>query len=122
MSETRRKSSDRFEKRNRLETAKKRPRQFINTPFGNKLTGDYLEPVANFLAGKHEVKPDSPPRFMRELVRELDDPRFLALAALAPLLDSIFRHPDGEDDPSALAKLKLKIGEDLYERLRRHPV
>ena len=53
MSETWRKSSDRFHRHNRLVTAKNRPRPFINTPFGNKLTGDYLEPIANFLAGKH---------------------------------------------------------------------
>ena len=118
MSETGRRSSARFKKRNQFVTAKKRPRQVINTPFGHKLTVDlFLEPLADFFAGKCADQPDKPPRFLRKLVRELDDPRFLALAALAPLLDGIFRGFD-RDDPSAAAKLKLKIGDDLYQRLR----
>jgi hypothetical protein len=120
MSETGRKSSARFKKRNQLATAKKRPRQFINTPLGHKLTGDFLEPLADFLAGKRAEQPDKPPRFLRPLVRELDDPRFLALAALAPLLDGIFRGWN-RDDPSWEAKLKLGIGDDLYRRLYREP-
>jgi hypothetical protein len=120
MSETGRRSSARFLKRNQLVTAKKRPRQFINTPLGNKMTGDFLGPLADFFAGKYAEQPDKPPLFLREMVRELDDPSFLALAALAPLLDAIFRGWD-RDDPSVEAGLKLKVGDDLYRRLYREP-
>jgi hypothetical protein len=121
MSETRLRSGARFKKRNELWTARKRPRQFIQTPFGHKLTtGDFLTPLADFLAGKLADQPDEPPGFLREPVQQLADPRFLALAALAALLDAIFRGWD-RDDPSADAKLKLKVGDDLYQRLRKDP-
>jgi hypothetical protein len=127
VSETGRKRKERFERRNRLVSAKKRARQFINTSFGNKLTGDFVERLAAFFAGEHDKKPDDPPRFLRKRVRELNDPHFLALAALAPLLDGIFRgwgHDDDDDDDddgtsSAEAKLKLKAGAELCRRLRR---
>jgi hypothetical protein len=117
MTETRRRSSDRFKKRNQLESAKKRPRQFLLTPLGNILGGEFMEHLAKFLAGEMVDQPDQPPKFLRKLVRELDNPRFLALAALAPLLDAIFRGWN-PDDPSPGMTLKLKIGEDLYSRLR----
>jgi hypothetical protein len=58
-------------RRNRLATAKKQP---INTPFGHKMTGDFLKPLADFFAAKYAEQPDKPPRFLRPLVRELDDP------------------------------------------------
>jgi hypothetical protein len=72
MSETRRRSSDRFGKRNGLVRAGRRPRHIINTPFGRDVfTGDYdlLEQFAEFLAGEMEDKPHPPPRFLRKLVR-----------------------------------------------------
>jgi len=120
MSETERRSSERFNRRNRLATAKKRPRQFIQTPRGHALTADFLTYLADFLAGKLTEQPLDPPRFLREPVQQLADPRFLALAALAALLDTISRGWD-RDDPSADAKLKLKVGDDLYQRLRKDP-
>jgi hypothetical protein len=119
MSETERRSSERFNRRNRLATAKKRPRPFIQTPRGHALTAAFLTYLADFLAGKLAEQPDKPPRFLRELVGGLD-PMFLALAALAPLLDCIFRGWD-RDDPSADQRLKRKIGDDLYQRLRKDP-
>ena len=116
MSENGRRSADRFEKRNALVRARKRPRAFIYTPFGREvLTGDYdlLEQFAEFLAGKnpdgHQPKPAQ--RFMRKLVREAD-PRFLARAALPPLLDAIFRGLDPKDR-SWEGRLKLRVGEVL---------
>jgi hypothetical protein len=127
MSETARRTAERFFRRNQLETGKKRPRQFIHTPMGRKMTTDkLLGSLANFLAGKLDVQPDKPPKFMRRLVRELDDARYLdlALAALAPLLDGIFRrwrHKDRKDT-SWEGRLKLRIGDDLYERLYRDPL
>jgi hypothetical protein len=117
MSDTRRRSAERFKRRNQLMTAKHRPRQFINTGFGHNMTRDhFLEPLAKFLAGGYEDNPDDPPYFLRPLVKGLD-PRSLALAALAPLLDGISRGWD-RDDPSAGMKLKLKVGEDLYRKVK----
>jgi len=53
MSETRRRSVETFNRRNRLVNAKNRPRQFIHTPLGRALTFDeFLKPLVDFLAGK----------------------------------------------------------------------
>jgi DNA-directed RNA polymerase len=116
MNETQRRTEARFEKRNQLRTKTNRPRQFVLTPGGRNLTCDFIEQLADFLAGKLEEKPDLPPKFLREPVQGLD-PMVLALAALAPLLDGIFRGWD-RDDPSAGMKLKLKVGDDLRHRLK----
>src|SRR5262245_27519101 len=117
MSETRRRSAERFNKRNQLVTAKNRPQHIINIPLGCRVTGDLVTPLAALLDGKLDVRPDNPPKFLRELVDGLDS-NFLALAALAPLLDAIFRGFK-TDDPSAMMKLKLKIAEDIRWRLRK---
>ena len=62
MSESRRKSIARFNRRNRLVTAKGRPRLLLNTPHGQTLTRElFLEPLAEFLAGKLAEKPDKAP-------------------------------------------------------------
>jgi DNA-dependent RNA polymerase len=114
---SRQKSIARFNRRNRLVTAKARPRLFLNTPYGQKLTRElFLEQLAEFLAGRRPEKPHKPPPFLRPLILQLDDYRFLALAALSPLLDAIYRGWD-RNDPSVAAKLKLKLGDELYERM-----
>jgi DNA-dependent RNA polymerase len=118
MNETQRRSEARFNERNRLMTAKGRRRAFIQTPLGQKVTVElFLEPLADFLAGRLADKPDDPPRFLWSLILQLNDPEFLALAALLPLLDAIRRGFD-RDDPFAAGELKLKIGRELYDRLR----
>jgi hypothetical protein len=118
MSETAQRTTARQDRRNGLWTTKNRPRQFIATPLGHKLTRDeFFKPLADFLAGRFDEQPDEPPGFLREPIRQLDDPMFLALAGLASLLDGIFRGWD-LDDPSAGAKLKLRVGNDLHHRLR----
>jgi DNA-dependent RNA polymerase len=117
MTETRRRSEDRFERRNALWIARNQPRPFLKTPRGNALTADYITYLADFLGGKLTDQPHEPPHFLREPIRKLADPQFLALAVLAPLLDSIFRGWD-RDDPSTAAKLKIKVGNDVYQRLR----
>ena len=116
MTETRHRSAKRFNKHNRLATAKNRPRQFIQTPQGHTLASDFIEPLANFLAGKLDVQPDLPPKFLRELVRGLD-PMNLALAALAPLLGGMFRGWD-RDEPDVDQTLKRQIADELYHLLR----
>jgi DNA-directed RNA polymerase len=125
MTETQRRSVERFNKRNRQASAKNRPRQFIQRPKGNALACDLIGTLADFLAGKLDVQPDKPPPFLRKAIRELlqekDGPKYLALAALAPLLDGISQGW-GRRDRSVEGKLKLKAGEDLYRRLRQDRV
>ena len=73
MSETRRRSVETFNRRNRLVNAKNRPRQFIHTPLGRALTFDeFLKPLVKFLAGERDEKPLEPPRFLREPIRLLE--------------------------------------------------
>jgi DNA-dependent RNA polymerase-like protein len=120
MSETRLRSNARFNKRNRLWTAKNRPRQFIQTPLGRALTDEFFAPLTDFLAGRLDEQPHDPPGFLRGPIQQLADPSFLALAGVATLMDRIFRGWD-RDDPSAEARLKLKVGDDLYQRLRTDP-
>jgi hypothetical protein len=125
MTETQRRSAKRFDKRNRLMSAKNRERQFLQTPKGNALACDLIGDLADFLAGKLDVKPNRPPPFLRKAIRELlleaDGPKYLALAALGPLLRGVIRGWD-RDDSSLEATLKLKVGEDLYLRLRQDRV
>jgi hypothetical protein len=99
-------------------SAKGQRRQFINTPLGNRLTGDWVVPLADFLAGKRDDKPDEPPRFAQGMIRELNDYKFLALATLAPLLDAIFRDWDHKYK-SAITRLVLRIGDDVCKQLRK---
>jgi DNA-directed RNA polymerase len=122
MSETGQRSSARFIKRNQLVTRKNRRVPFIVTQRGRGLlTVERFKPLAEFLDGKHPtLQPDLPAKFLREPVQQLNDPMFLAMTALAPLLDGIFRGWDRED-PSWEAELKEKIGDHLYQRLRRDP-
>jgi hypothetical protein len=123
MSETGGRSTERFIKRNQLVTRKNRPVPFIITPFGRRLTvKEFYKPLADFLDGKDPTgkQPDDPPKFLREPVRQLAGPIFLAMTALVPLLDGIFRGWKRKD-ASWEGKLKLKIGDHLYERLRRDP-
>src|SRR5262245_60528382 len=59
---SRRKSIARFNRHNRLVSAKGRPKLFLNTPVGQKLTRDvFIEPMADFLAGKFPEQPDKAP-------------------------------------------------------------
>jgi DNA-directed RNA polymerase len=125
MSRTWRKSADRFAARNLREAAKKHPRPFIDTNFGHKLTThEFLDPLTDFLAGKRDEKPRDPPRFLSTQIRELDDPRWLAVAALLPLLNGIFRcwdHELRDGWSQAEGRIKLTVGRDLYRRLFREP-
>jgi DNA-directed RNA polymerase len=125
MTETHRRSAERFTRRNRLMSAKNRHRHVIQTPQGNALACDLIGALADFLAGKLDAQPDKPPPFLRKAIREIlqekDGPKYLALAALAPLLDGIIHGWDGPPR-SVEGKLKLKAGEDLYRRLRQDRV
>jgi DNA-directed RNA polymerase len=104
----------RFDQRNELN---KSGRVFCETPHGRKVTADlFLAPLTEFLSGKYDEKPDPPPRWLSPLICDLA-PEKLALMALAPLLDSIYRGWEGRDLDSAEMLLKLKIGAELRDRL-----
>ena len=94
-----------------------RPRVFIETPLGRKVTFDvFLDPLADFLASKHATeKPNSPPGDLAHLI-DLLEPRDLALCVLTPLLHSIWRHEWDQDEDPARA-LCQNIGEHLRDRL-----
>jgi hypothetical protein len=77
MTETGHRSAERFNKRNRFASAKNRPRQFIQTPQGNTLASDFIEPLANFLAGKLDVQPDLPPKSTGARLRRRHETGFL---------------------------------------------
>ena len=116
MIETGHRSAKRFDKRNRLVTAKNRPRQFIQTPGATPSHATSLSRSPTSWTGKLDVQPDLPPKFLREPVLGIDS-MSLALAALAPLLDGIFR-PRDRDDPSAGQTLKQQIGDELYHQFQ----
>src|SRR5262245_50041107 len=107
-------TEQRFERRNSLE---KRGRVFCGTPLGRKATSElFLSPLADFMAGRLEEKPNEPPRWLRPLICDLD-PAVLALMALAPLLNGVYGGWDGDDTESAEMFLRLKIGTELRDRL-----
>jgi DNA-directed RNA polymerase len=74
----------------------------------------FIDPLADFLAGKLPDKPHKAPTFLRPLIADLNDYRKLAMIAVAPLLDTMTWD---RDDPSAEAKLKLKVGAELEAQL-----
>ena len=122
LAESRRRTKERFDRRNRLKTAKGRPRPFVQTPFGRTVTLDvFLEPLTKFLAGELDERPPKPPSDLGELVYRLE-PEALALAALSPILDSIYRRrlakkKRGKKKTSARMLLCKQIGEELRDRL-----
>jgi hypothetical protein len=115
MNETRRRTIERIDRQNDLVSADGKLRQFINTPLGNRLTTEIIEPLASFFASELDKQPNSSPRFMRKLIRELNDPHLLALTALVPLLDAVFLGWD-PNDPSALVR---EAGRELHKTVRR---
>jgi hypothetical protein len=87
------------------------PKPFCATPYGEKVALEiFINPLADFLAGKLEDKPQKAPTFLRPLIADLNDYKKLALMGVAPLLDCMTWD---RDDPSAAAKLKLKVGAEI---------
>jgi DNA-directed RNA polymerase len=104
MSETRRRSEERFERQN----PKNPSRPLIQLPHSNATIAELLDYLADYLDGKYEAKPARRPRFMVKR-----DARVLALATLAPLLDAIFRGWGDDSLSTAELKLCLAIGHEL---------
>ena len=92
-----------------------RPKPFCATPYGERVALDiFIGPMADFLAGNLTDKPHKAPTFLRPLIAELNDYKKLALMAVSPLLDCMTWD---RNDPSAEAKLKLKVGAEMEAQL-----
>src|SRR5262245_60172308 len=114
--EGRRRAVERFNKRNRLVTKWAHPKPFCATPFGQKAALEIMiDPMADFLDGNNpNGKPHKAPMFLRPLIADLNDYKKLAWMAIPPLLDCMTWD---RDDPSAEAKLKLKVGAEMEAQL-----
>jgi hypothetical protein len=109
-------TKQRYANRNRLTKDGKRVRLFIEAPLGRAVIGDFLKPLASFLAGEFEDKPIPPPGDLGQLFYQLT-PEEQAIAVLAPLLDFLYRGWKGKDGRSAEMLLRQKIGRNLHDRL-----
>src|SRR5262249_23052382 len=122
--EGRQRAVERFNRRNRLVTKWATPKPFCATPYGERVTLEiFIEPLAAFLAGKPETDNGyrligdpvkKPPKWLRPLIADLNDYRKLALMGLSPLMDCMTWD---RNDPSADAKLKLRVGEEMEAQL-----
>jgi DNA-directed RNA polymerase len=122
LAESRRRTRERFERRNRLVNRRGRPRLFVNTPLGRRVTLDiFLEPLAAEIALQLGGGEYPPPGDLGPVLARLDS-HTLALIVLAPLLDSIMRGWQGDDTDSAEMLLRLKIGRYLRDRLDLAPL
>jgi DNA-directed RNA polymerase len=92
-----------------------RPKPFCATPYGERVALEvFIDPLADFLAGNFPEKPQKAPTFLRPLIAGLNDYKKLALMGVAPLLDCMTWD---RDDPSAEAKLKLRVGAEMEAQL-----
>ena len=116
LAESRRRTRERFERRNSLVNSKGRPRAFIHTPVGRLTLDLFLKPMADELALQIDGGEYPPPGDLGPALARLDS-RTLALIVLAPLLDAIMRGWQGDDTASAEMLLRLSIGRYLRDRL-----
>jgi hypothetical protein len=108
-------SVERFNRRNRLVTKWAHPKPFCAIPLGERAALEiFIDPLADFLAGKLADKPHKAPTFLRPLIAELNDYKKLALMGVSPLLDCMTWDRDG---PSAAAKLKLRVGAEMEAQM-----
>ncbi len=103
-------------RRNALWTKKNKPRHYLNTPIGVKVTEDLFgPPLAAFIRGEFELKPNRPPTpYLGELLYSLK-PETLAVLALAPLLDGWARGWNWEKQ--SLGSVYLDIGRHFEARV-----
>ena len=109
----------RFNRRNALKAqGRNRGRRlFCQTPAGHKILTDvFLEPLAQFLAGKTEIKPPPPPADLGDIVNQLD-PHTRAAVILVPFLDRTYGSRGWADEPSAQAKQCINAGKYLRDQV-----
>jgi hypothetical protein len=116
LAESRRRTRERFERRNALVNRKGRPRRFVHTPVGRVSLDLFVGPLANELALQLNGGEFPPPGDLGAVLGRLDAKQ-LALIVLAPLLDSIMRGWEGKDTRSAVMMLCKGIGRYLRDRL-----
>jgi hypothetical protein len=112
LAESRRRTRERFERRNRLDGRK----VFVDTPVGRVTLDLFLGPLAAELALQLDGGEYPPPGDLGPVLARFDS-QTLALIVLAPLLDAIMRGWKGDDTASAEMLLRLKIGRYLRARL-----
>ena len=113
------KTKEQFNRRNELKAMgrRKRRRLYCETPVGQKVTVDlFLEPMAEFMAGKRDIKPPAPPADLGELVNQLDL-HTLALVILVPLLNLISQRWSLRDDPSWEMQQCKQMGQYLRDQV-----
>ena len=108
---------NRIRRQNALRSSTGRKRQFCATPEGEKVTAElFVAPLARFLRGESELQPTPPARRLAGLLSLLDQDK-VALCALAPTLDGIFRGWD-RGDPTLFTKVSDCVGAHLAACLR----
>jgi hypothetical protein len=97
-----------FKRRSALWTKKGRPRHYLTTPVGRKVTEDHFgPPLADFIRGDLDLKPNKPPARLSQLLYSLDA-ETLATIGLASLLDGWARGWDWEEQ--SLTSVCLDVG------------
>jgi hypothetical protein len=93
-------------------------RLVFGTPLTRKVTVEiFLEQMADFMAGKFEVKPPTPPGDLGDVIMQLD-PEVLALTILVPMLGAIGR--GWEEGKSEEMKAAQQIGRYLHDQAMLH--
>ena len=93
-------------------------RLVFGTPLTRKVTVEiFLQRMADFMAGKFEVKPPTPPGDLGDVIKQLD-PETLALTILVPILDAVGR--GWEEGKSEEMKASQQIGRYLHDQVTLH--
>ena len=101
---------NRIRRQNALHSSTGRKRQYCATPEGEKVTAElFVAPLAKFLRGEFELQPLPPPACRSASSARS---RQVALCALAPTLDGIFRGWD-RDDPAVFTKVSEAVAAHL---------
>ena len=104
-----------FKRRNELWTERGRPRHYLATPTGRKVTEDIFgPPLADFIRGDLDLKPERPPPNLGPLLYSLS-PETLAVIGLLPLLDGWARGWNWEKQ--SYTSVRLEVGRHFQGRL-----
>jgi hypothetical protein len=89
----------------------------MELPIGQLAAGRLIEPLIEFFEIKHETGSESPPEWLVPLIAGVPA-ESLALAAVAPLVNSLYPPGWGDLDPRKIeGALKQKMGKHLRDHL-----